>query len=106
MHIELSTDHNIDGKERLAAYVREVLEQDLSHCSDRITRVEVHLGDEGSTKADRRGEKRCMMEARIEKLKPIAVNDHAETVDQAVRGAAKKLKSAIETTLGRLRDTH
>lgn len=106
MHVELSTDHNIDGKERLAAHVRKVLEHDLSHFRDRITRVEVHLSDERSTKAGGRGEKRCMMEARIEKLKPIAVNDHAETVDQAVHGAAQKLKSALETILGRLGDTH
>lgn len=106
MHVELSTDHNIDGKERLAAHVQGVIEHDLGRFSDKITRVEVHLSDESSAKSDKHGEKRCMMEARIEGRKPIAVNDHAETLDQAVHGAAKKLKSAVETILGRLHDTH
>ena len=106
MHIELSTDNNIRRKERLAAHVKAVLEHALAHFGDKITRVEIHLSDERSNKAAGRGEKRCMMEARLEGLKPIAVNDHAVDLDQAVSGAAKKLASAIETILGRLHDTH
>ena len=106
MHIELSTDHNIEGKERLSAHVKAALEQALSHFSERITRVEVHLSNETGTKADSHGEIRCMMEARLEGRKPIAVSDHAATLDAAIKGAAKKLATSIETILGRLHDAH
>ncbi|PZO51192.1 MAG: hypothetical protein DCF16_11635 [Alphaproteobacteria bacterium] len=106
MHIEFSTDRNIDGKERLADHVKGVVKHALSRFTDKITRVEVHVGEEISKKADSSGDKRCMMEARLEGRKPIAVSDHASTLDQAVKGAAKKLATSIETQLGRLNDTH
>jgi hypothetical protein len=45
-----------------------------------------------------------MMEARLEGRHPIAVTHQAATVEQAMEGAADKLKRSIESTLGRLRD--
>jgi hypothetical protein len=42
-----------------------------------------------------------MMEARLEGRQPIAVTDEADTVVQAVDGAAGKLARLIESTLGR-----
>ena len=50
MQIQINTDHNIKGHEALAAQVRGVVESALSHLSDHITRVEVHLSDESSHK--------------------------------------------------------
>jgi len=41
--------------------VRGVVESALSHLSDHITRVEVHLSDESSHKTSQ-NDKRCMME--------------------------------------------
>jgi len=41
-----------------------------------------------------------MMEARLEGHQPIAVTQEAETIEQAIGGAADKLKSLIEHTLG------
>lgn len=106
MHIELSTDHNIEGKKRLGEHVKDVLEHALNHFKERITRVEVHLSDATSKKAESHSDKRCMMEARLEGRKPIAVSDHAATLDQAIKGAAKKLATSVETILGRLHDAH
>ena len=45
-----------------------------------------------------------MMEARLEGRQPIAVTHQAATVEQAIDGAADKLKRSIESTLGRLRE--
>jgi hypothetical protein len=45
-----------------------------------------------------------MKEARLEGRQPIAVTHQAATVEQALEGAADKLKRSIESTLGRLRD--
>ena len=103
MQIQFNTDHNIEGHEALATQVRGVVERALSHISDHITRVEVHLSDDRSHKSCQ-NDKRCMMEARLEGHQPIAVTHQAATVDQAVDGAADKLARLIESTLGRLRE--
>ena len=102
MQIELSTDHNIEGKERLGARVEELVTHALGKFSDAISRVEVHLSDEISSKSGSKGQTRCVMEARLEGRKPIAVDDKAASVDQAVKGAAKKLANSVETIVGRL----
>lgn len=107
MQIQFNTDHNIEGHEALAAQVRGVVESALSRISDHITRVEVHLSDESSHKSGEKSsqnDKRCMMEARLEGLQPIAVTHQAATAEQAVAGAAGKLARLIESTLGRLHD--
>jgi ribosome-associated translation inhibitor RaiA len=103
MHIQVNTDHTIEGHEALATHIRGVVENALSRMSDHITRVEVHLTDENSSKSGT-NDKRCMMEARLEGRQPIAVTDEATTVDLAVNGAADKLARLIEHTLGKLHD--
>jgi ribosome-associated translation inhibitor RaiA len=103
MQIQINTDSNVDGREKLATYVRGVVEGAVSRFSAHITRVEVHLGDEisGKTRPD---DKRCMMEVRVESRHPIAVTCHAATLSLAVDGAAGKLKRSIEHDLHRVRD--
>jgi ribosome-associated translation inhibitor RaiA len=104
MKIQINTDSNIAGREKLAAHFKAVVEDALSRFSDQITRVEVHLSDENSRNKSGHNDKRCMLEARLEGFQPIAVTHRAATLDQAVDGAADKLKNSIESTLGRLRD--
>ncbi len=101
MQIRLNTDKNIEGREKLAEHVEKVVSHTLSHFARRITRVEVHLGDENGEKTSA-GDKRCMMEARVEGRPPTAVTHHADHVDQAISGAADKLKRALERDLDRL----
>lgn len=104
MQIQMNTDANIEGHEALATQVTSTVERALSRFSSHITRVEVHLSDENSDKKDGNDDMRCVLEARLEGRKPIAVTHHAATVDQAVEGAADKLHRLIESTLGRLHD--
>ena len=103
MHVQFSTDNNIEGLEKLSAHVTEVVERALSHCGDRVTRVEVHLGDENGPKGGQH-DKRCMMEARLEDHKPLAVTQHAANESQAISGAAGKLARLIESTLAKRSD--
>jgi len=103
MHIQVNTDHTIEGHEALAARIRGVVENALSRVSDHIRRVEVHLTDESGPKS-RENNKRCMMEARLEGRQPIAVTDESSTLDLAIDGAADKLARLIEHTLGKLHD--
>jgi hypothetical protein len=102
MQIRTNTDGSLDGSAALAARAETIVEGALGRFSDQITTVEVHLGDQNGV---RRGpaDKRCMMEARLEGLQPIAVTHDAGDVELAMRGAADKLKRSIESTLGRLR---
>jgi ribosome-associated translation inhibitor RaiA len=100
MQIQINTDHNIKGHEALVTQVHGVVESALSHLDDHITRVEVHLTDEISHKTTQK-DKRCMVETRLEGRQPIAVTDEADTVVQALDGAAGKLARLTESTLGR-----
>jgi ribosome-associated translation inhibitor RaiA len=103
MQIQINTDHNIEGHEALATHLSSIVTNTLSHISSHITRVEVHVSDENGHK-NGKNDKRCVMEARLERRPPVAVTCHAETVHQAVEGAADKLIRTIESDLGRLHD--
>lgn len=102
MQIQIHTDHNIEGHEALFTQTSGVVEESLSRFSDRITSVNVHLSDVNSDKKGFDHDMRCVIEARIEGVQPLAVNHQAETLDQAVDGAAEKVTQLLKHTLGRL----
>lgn len=106
MQIQINTDHNIAGHETLATHVRSVVEGAMSHIGGHITRVEVHLTDDIGQGSAKRGkdDKRCVMEARLERHQPIAVTCHAGSLHQAVEGAAHKLTRIVEHTVVKIRD--
>lgn len=101
MQIHVHTDHNLAGGEKFISYVKGVIESTLVHVSERISSVEVHVSDENGAKTGH-ADKRCMIEARLEGHQPIAVTNHALSVDEAVDGALEKLGRSLESTLGRL----
>ncbi|MDZ4788165.1 MAG: HPF/RaiA family ribosome-associated protein [Blastochloris sp.] len=100
MKIQINTDNNIDGSDALTQQTQAVVEDAMGHFAQQITRVEVHLSDENSHKGGR--DKRCVMEARLEGMQPVAVTDQAQHIEQAVQGAADKLKKLLDRELGRL----
>ena len=102
MRIQINTDNHIAGREALSQQAEASVASALGHLAEHVTRVEVHLSDENGNKTGGR-DKRCMMEARLEGHQPIAVTDEAETIAQAIDGAADNLKRALNSTLGRLR---
>ncbi|MEZ4413980.1 MAG: HPF/RaiA family ribosome-associated protein [Gemmatimonadales bacterium] len=102
MFIQLNTDASIDGTKALEAQVHAVVQGALEHLSQHITRVEVHLSD---TNGDTKGgpaDMRCLLEARPAGHQPVAVSHQAATVDEALDGAADKLKRSLDSLLGRL----
>ncbi len=104
MQVLVNSDHHIVSGEDLTERVQGVVEGRLDRFAGRITRVEVHLNDLNSHKLGDR-DKRCLMEARVGGLKPIAVSHEAPTLTEAIHVAADKLERAIEHALGRLEDT-
>jgi len=100
MKIQFNTDKNIRGSEEFTAPYIDQIEVALSRFSSKITRIEVHLSEEDSSKNG--GVMRCMIEARIKSRQPIAVTQQANTHEQAVSGALDKLTASLDTLFGRL----
>lgn len=94
MQIQVNTDNNIDGSEDLAAYIEAEVTASLSRFSDHLTRIEVHLGDESARRSSDH-DKRCMLEARPVGQMPVTVVHHADTVDEALRGALHKMNGLL-----------
>ena len=92
-----------DGKssDALDTRIRESIESTLGHLTDRLTRVEVHLGDENSHKPGQT-DKRCLLEARPKGLDPIAIEVHAGDYYDAAHEAAGKLKRALSHRFDKL----
>jgi hypothetical protein len=104
MQVQVNTGNGLENKETLERWADEFLNDALARFRQEITRVEVQLTDEGSGKKGA-ADLRCMLEARLNGHEPLAVNHHAETQDEAFRGAAQKLIRKLEHTLGKL-DRH
>ena len=104
MQIQIITDHNIEGHQALVTQVSGVVMNALTRFSEHITQVDVHLSDENSSKKGGYNDFRCKIEAHLEGRQPIAVTHQANTLEQAIEGAAKKLVNLIESTLERIHD--
>lgn len=100
MKVQVNTDHNIQGDERLEEYVEHVVADALGRFADQLTRVVVHLSDVNAGKAG--DDKRCMMEARLAGRRPTAVTHQAATVRDAIGGAAEKIQRVLDKEIGKL----
>jgi ribosome-associated translation inhibitor RaiA len=103
MQIQLNTDHHITASPSLQARAREILQQELKHLANEILRVEIHLNDENSRKSAP-NDKRCLLEARVAGLPPIATEHRADTLTLALQGAAEQLARAVRNALHKLHD--
>lgn len=106
MHIQVNTDRNIQGSATMAAEVEEAVRGILARFSEKITWLEIHLSDENSNKKGGTDDIRCLLEATMAGLPRAIASEQAATWEQAVHGAAGKLKNALETTFGRLENHH
>ncbi len=102
MTIQFNTDHNVKGLESFEAKIDAIIMDEMSRFSDQITRIEVFLSDENGPKKGQ-NDKKCILEARLEGMQPLAVSDHANNHEVAVKGALVKLKAVIETKFGQLK---
>lgn len=101
MQILVRTDNNVQGSETLTAHVTSEVEGALQRFGTQITRVEVHLGDVNSHK-EVGDDKRCLMEARLAGLDPVAASHQAPTLDEAIAGCADTLQRNLDRLLGKL----
>jgi len=104
MQVLLTTDSNIEGDQQLRAQVEASVTSALKRFASRITRVEVHLGDENSAGKSGAADKRCVCEARLARHDPITVTHHAPSVDLALSGALDRLERVLGRTVDKLHD--
>jgi hypothetical protein len=101
MQIQVNSDKNIAVDTELTRSVEAEVNRAVGRFENQITRVEVHLSDANSHKPGLR-DKRCLMEARPAGRQPLSVSEEAGSVEQAVRGAAGKLKNSLESLFGKM----
>ena len=104
MKIQINTDNNIKASEELVERFSNDVASALENVSKHVTRVEIHLSDENGEKG-RQGDKRCAMEARMEGRQPIAVTEHASSLDLALHGACHKMTRMISGIVDAQRDS-
>lgn len=104
MKIQLNTGNHVEGGEELTRQVEGVVEGALGRFSDRITRVEVHLTDQNGSQKSGDNDKKCVMEARLAGMQPIAVSAEGSSLEQALGGGADKLEKTLKRTLEKLDD--
>lgn len=101
MRVQINSDKNVTVDTRVIQFVRGEVNRSLRKFGSKLTRVEVHLSDVNSRKFGV-NDKRCLIEARPARHRPVTATNKAQTVRQAVGGALTKLRSGLETFYGRL----
>ncbi|QSE97359.1 HPF/RaiA family ribosome-associated protein [Fulvivirga lutea] len=102
MNVQINTDHNIKGTEKLQAFVSDKINTTLKHFTDRITRIEVHLSDENATKGGP-DDIQCKIEARLKGLQPMVVTSKNSSKEKALSMAVDKMKGALDSAIGKLK---
>lgn len=103
MIIIFNTDHNIQAGDFFTSPLESILLDKLEKYNRKITKLEVHLTDENGKKKGV-DDKRCLLEAHIDKMEPTIGSCLSDTYESSLIGAIKNLKASLETKLGRLQD--
>ena len=104
MQVQVHADDSIQGGESLAQWAQEEINSKMARLKEYVVRVEVFLTGVDALKTTGGPGKRCVLETRATGRPPIAVNAEAEKVKDAFTAAIEKLRRAVETDLGKLKD--
>lgn len=100
--VQVNTSNDIENKDGLERWASDYLNDHLARFDQDLTSIEVQMTDENHAAKGGGGDKRCMMEARVNGRAPIAVTNYAANQDLAFRGAADKLSKALDHEFGKL----
>ncbi len=101
MHFQVRTDNHIENSEDLISSIQAEVEGALKdRFVDRIRRVEVYLQDMNAHKGG--VDTRCSIEVSLAGHQPVAVEERATGLDEAVSGAVDKMIHALDRMFGRL----
>ena len=102
MLVQIHTDKNIEGGSRFSEYFTAEIKEQLARFNELVTRIEVHVTDENGSKTSP-NDKKCVIEARIEKKQPIAVTAHGDTAEKSFFEALEKVQRVLETTVEKIK---
>ncbi len=80
-----------------------VIKNELARFDEIVTRIEVHVSDENGNKSTP-NDKKCVIEARVEKKQPIAVTATADSPEKAFYEALEKMQRVLDTTLDKIKE--
>lgn len=103
MQFQFNSDNRTQGDAETAKRVEELVETRLGRIVDRLTRVEVHVGDIDGPR-DGPDDKRCAIEIRPQGMNPISATAHAPTIERAVASGADKVLQAFDRQVGKRTD--
>lgn len=103
MKIQLNTDKNIQGTEKLEAVVSEKINHGFKQFAENITRVEIHLSDENANKTGA-DDIQCKIETRIEGVQPVMVVSKNSSKEIALDNAINKMKASLDTIFGKMKN--
>jgi len=103
MQVQINSDNNISMHGKLSDSIGAYINNLLQRFDPYLTRVEVHLTGENVKKTGPM-DKRCVLEARAKRHKPLVVSNKSTDIEAAFSGAAAKMHRQLETTYGRLSD--
>lgn len=104
MQILLNSNHSLTGDVRTTQWVEDQIHGSLDRFEDLLTRIEVHMQDTNSRAKGGEDDMRVALEARVRGLDPIAVQNFAPTLQEALSGAIDKLEKALDRRIGKLED--
>lgn len=94
---------NSDNQTRCGAEdgerIEEMVRSKLDHVADRLTRVEVHVGDVNGPRGG--DDIRCLVELRPEGMQPISASHEAASAQTAAVQATEKALSTYRRQVGR-----
>jgi hypothetical protein len=101
MKIQINSDNQVVMNQELSKALESEVERAIGRFGEKLTRVEVHLSDENAAKGGTR-DKRCVIETRPAGMQPVSASDNAATVEEAVTGAAHKMKRLLDSAFGKI----
>ncbi|OOY16200.1 ribosomal subunit interface protein [Thioclava sp. DLFJ4-1] len=101
MQFQMNTGSDIHGDRHLVDDAEKIVTAALGHLAHRLSRLEVHLADVNGAKGGA-DDIRCTIEARPEGMKPLAVTHSDANAKAAMHGAAKKLRTLLDSEFGKL----
>jgi hypothetical protein len=99
MIFQFNSDNRIPADATAADRVEAIVRGRLGHVSDRLSRVEVHVGDVNGPRGG--DDIKCAVELRPNGMKPISATDEAASVEAAVASATDKALSAYDRLVGK-----
>lgn len=100
MRFQFNSDNTISGTDQVAERIETQIRERLGRFEDRLTRIEVHVGDSNGPKGGG-NDIGCRIEVRPRSGDPVSTSAQAGDVDAAARQASAKMVSLLDSHFGK-----